>query len=368
MNNDNVLIGKRRPGNGAGGNFGEFFYLKSGINTKVDNIYRILPPVHSLAQHGKYAKYHAIHKNLRGTPSEKNNKGAYFPFACIQEKDKNGIITRHCPLCDRVFELDAQLKLAKDQGASKDQMQDFRMAQIMPIQSDKKYYLNVVNQENKIGVLPITYTMFQALEHLMAEFDSKGIDLTGQEAPFLNFTVTQKYKGDQDAVHKVDAFLAPSTDGSFRYVSHAMTPDFIERMRTEARDLTKLFREIDVESLAALAVGDGVTRAGIIDRIISASEEAKGTAGAPMTATIPGTTAMAVSNVEIKNGQVHVHTPADLLVAASNTVNQTVSATPTQSPNTLAAAAVTAPAPATPKPAKILTDAEFMNMFAPKQG
>jgi hypothetical protein len=304
---------------------------------------------------------------MRGSPTEKSPKGTYYPFLCIQEK-KKGLITRHCPLCDKVAELEAQLKVATDKGASKDQIKDFRTAQIMPIQADKKYYLNVINQEGKIGVLTISYTMFQDLEMRMKENDAKGIDLTGLDAPFLNFTVTKKYKGDQDAIHKADVYLQRGNDGRYGEIIHTLTPEIVNRLRTEARDLGKLFREIPVEAMAQLAAGDTLTRTGIIDRLIATSEPKRDTVheesedrpqGGALTTNLPGVNAMAVSNVEIKNGSLNVHTPSDLI----NGMARAAQPNPTAAP---ASAPASQPTPQAASKGGGLTDAEFMSMFGTK--
>lgn len=361
MNNE-TLIGKRRPA-GNNGNYGKWFYLEANK----DNIFRVLPPVHSLAAQGAYAKFHATHRWIRGTDGKPSK-----PFLCVEERDfKAKMTTRHCPLCDRVFELESMLKTGLDAGqVSKEQAQELRAAQIGPIKVDKKYYINVVNQEGNIGVLSISITMYKALEALFKQYDAKGTDLTGAEAPFLNFQVLTAYKGDPKPIHKVDVYLQPTADGGYRPVNHQLTADVINRMQTEARDLNNLFKSIDIESISTLAAADPKVRAEIIDRLFAAGEktqEVEEDDPSMLDATIPGTNARAVAGITANAAGISVQAPVDLFKTAAMPVQ------PVQSPAVSQAQASKVPPPnataGTAKPASAgLSNAEFMNLFAPKQG
>jgi hypothetical protein len=267
----------------------KWFYIKDNV----DNIYRVLPPLFSLAESGKYAQWHAIHRGLRGTD------GFQKSFVCPEETDrKTRLVTRRCPLCDKARELEAQVTLAKDKGASKDQLLKMRLELIMPVQSERKYYLNVVNQENQIGVLSISSRMFNSLRAECEDQDKKGIDLTGKDGQFMNFKKQTKYKGDKDAVHSAGVYFAQSPDGAYRPVVHSLTTEFIERLRTEATDLPHLFRSISDEEAEALASASATDRPLVLDRVFARQERDTSALESSQT-TIPGTSAVAVNRLHI---------------------------------------------------------------------
>jgi len=289
MSNDNFKIGVASHGKTNFQGRTKFFYIKDNE----DNVYRVLPPLFSLAEHGRYAKWYAVHRGLRGTD------GRQKAFMCLEETEqKTRLITRHCPLCDLTRDLEAQVKLAKDKGATKDQLQNFRIKMIMPVQSERKYYINVVNQDNQIGVLPISSRMFNGLRALCEEEDKKGRDITGRDGLFLNFKKQTKYKGDKDAVHSVGLFLQSSTDGSYRPVIHQLTTEFVERLKTEAADLNELFKSLTQEEVAALAAAPDVERPKLIDRVFAAPERQTNQLNPGETA-IGNTTAVAVTRLEM---------------------------------------------------------------------
>ena len=298
---DNFEIGKSKYGNSK--NFGEgktWFYLKD--NT--DNVYRVLPAMFGLARTGQYAKWYAIHRGLRGT----NNR--QYPFLCIEEADrKTNTITRQCPICNKVSELEGKLELAKKSGTvTSEQVKEFNLSQIWPLSQERKYYLNVVNLEGKIGLLAIGSKMFKSLEATCIKWEGQGYDITGTQGVYVNFRVAKAYKGDKEAVHTADVYMQSSPDGSFRPLTHEITPDFVNQLKNDASDLTALFKEIPVEAMALLADAPSIERSKLIDKIFAVPDK-KETATGIMNAHVPGTDATMVGRAEIENGQVAVKMP-----------------------------------------------------------
>lgn len=299
MNNNQVQIGKAnydKNSGGFGGGFGWFY-----IEDNKPNIYRVLPPLKSLAQYGKTAKYYRIHRGLRGSD------GKQKPFQCIEESDyKTKIISVHCPLCDRVRELEANLEQAKAAGATKEQQQEMRNKMIFPLQNEGKYYLNVVNQEGKMGVLSIGSKHHQAYTALAKEMEQKGFDVTGMQGIFLNFKKTTQYKGDKNAVLQVEPFLALQSDQSYRFVTHELTQEVINRLDKETADLGNLFKTLSPEQIATILSYEGEARAKYMDMLFEAPEkvQAQETQGS-----VPGTNAQLVSNVTSTQSGFQVNTP-----------------------------------------------------------
>jgi hypothetical protein len=213
--------------------------------------------------------------------------------------------------------------------------------------------------------------MYQDLQNTLKEWDKKGFDLTGQKGAFLNFTVSKKFKGDKDAVHKVVPFTQVNKDGTFSLVSHEITPDMIERLKTDSRDLSKLFRGLSDEDVAMLASTDGLERSQIIDRLFASQENSEdvepetmakqqkeaseGLSASRLEARIPGTSARAVTNVEINETGIRTNTPTDFLGMSgkANTLEKNeIPASPQTSSKS--------------KNAASMSDEEFMAMFKSK--
>lgn len=375
-----------------------------------DNVYRVLPPMFSQARTGKYGVYHQIHRGIRGTD------GKQRAFHCPEETDrKTKLITKHCALCDRVRELEAQLKEAGAKGASKEQMKDFRVKYIMPIQNERKYYLNAVNQANDLVVLTIGSKHFQALKAKCDEYDKKGTDIVGQLGYFLNFKKLTQFKGDKQAVLQVEMYIQ-DINGAPSYATHQITAEFVEKLKTGAADLGgTLFKDLSDNEISTLAAMDDAGRSKLIDTLFARPDAGL----APTTTSIPGTSAVQVSQSTLgasglqQTGLGQIPSQAQLggtqPLAPTPTVSAPVAlapasvAAPVATPppgvnpfappiNAMPAATTPAPALTTPAPSapltaaplqaaplqaaplqanplqtgvKVLSDAEFANMFAP---
>lgn len=289
MNNPTPIIigkssyGKQSRGFGGGTNW---FYIEDNK----DNIFRVLPAMKSLAASGRYAKFYRTHRGFRGTD------GKQKPFICVEESDfKTKRIKVHCPICDRVAELEGMIQDYIQRGATKEQISEFRNKNIFPIQNEGKYYLNVINQEGKIGVLNIGAKMFNALDALGKQYDAKGSDITGMEGIFLNFKKSTKFKGDRDAVFQVEPFLNPQPDGSFRFVSHSITVEISNRLGPEAADLGVMFKVLSSEQMATIISLEGESRSEYMDTLFVAPEQSE----ARLSSIMPGSNVQAVSRVEI---------------------------------------------------------------------
>jgi hypothetical protein len=261
--------------------FGKATYGRTGghgwgyIEDNKDNVYRVLPPVKSLMAKGQYAKYYRTHRGFRGTD------GKQKPFQCIEEFNfKQKLITKHCPICDIVADLEAEVKTFPSKGATAEQIRDYRNKNIFPFQAEGKYYLNVVNQENKIMVLGIGSKMFKSLEMLAQEQEKKGRDICGLEGLFLNFKKQSAYKGDNKAVHSVGLYVLETATGP-QYVPHVIDATFAARVPTEAADLGNLFKILNVEQIAQIIQLQGDDRAKYMDVLFAGEPATPAEASSP---------------------------------------------------------------------------------------
>lgn len=280
----------------------EYFKLEGGK----DNVYRVLPPIFSLADQGKWAQYHATH-------SIWIDKRPYH-FACIEERDRDKNIIVECPFCAQRRAAEAKLETVKA-NLTKEQIEAFTKAHIDPFKVDKKFYLNVINQANVPGLLDLGVKAFEALRGLLKGFyDKNGIDATSaNNGYFLNFKKNQAYKGDRNTTYSVEFYQNAHRDDHgnivVRYVNHTITPELINEMSVKSKDLATLFTRIskaEIEMLVnAVRANDLVNLKALCERVFSRSSKAVPS----VNTSIPGTTATAVNSI-VQNGSDFVVQPA----------------------------------------------------------
>lgn len=299
---------------GGGGGFTkkEYFWLKANEN----NLYRVLPPLFSLADRGQYAKYHASHKVviIDAPPAGSNDKGKYnvYQFLCVEKTDsKTKLIQNHCPFCDQARAAKATHEDAKQRGAGKEQLKEFYDKQISPFEAEKKFYINAVNLENKVGLLPLGIKNFKALQDRLkdVQINYGGLDATGVNGLFLNFKKTQKFKGDRDTVYTVDLAMDTSMvngQPQMQLKTHVLTTDFIETVRTSARDLGELYKSVSPEEMMHIIQATPETKKQLLDKLFGRGEKV----GNPTTSHMNGVTGVeVVTRMDLAGGNMTLHTP-----------------------------------------------------------
>lgn len=292
----------------------EYFGLKPNEN----NLFRVLPPLFSLADKGQYAKYYATHKIwLQDAPaagSTERGKSHIYQFHCLEKTDqKTKLIIFHCPFCDTQRKNQAVYDDAKNKGAGKEQLQEFRDKHVAPFEKEKKFYVNAVSLENKVGMLPLGIKAFKALQERLLDIQKNygGMDATGVNGLFLNFKKTQKFKGDRDTVYTVDAATDTTLVNGMPQLQlkpHTLTTDFIETMRTQARDLGALFTSITSEEMGHIlqSMSSSIAdRVALLDKIFQRGQKTNMTTGH----NVGSTGVEVVSRIEMKNGDVKVLSP-----------------------------------------------------------
>ena len=378
---NNFLIGTTRTNPGHAGL--KFFFLKPG-----NNLFRVLPPMFSLAADGAVSKWWSCHRGFR------NTQGKQKTFACIEEKDhKTKTIRVRCPICDAAKQVEMMLEKAKQNGATKEQLSQANQTQLAPLQAEKRFWLNVIDVDGQIGLLSINYKHHELVKNLLNTQFAAGFDPTGMNGCYLNFTKVQAYKGDPQTAYGVALAVEQSMQNGVLNQTvkmHTLTPEIIERVKVESRDLTKLFPALTGEQMAILIQLSGVDQQKALETFLSGPEKTDVPPTTPNTISIPGTTAQACVAPVVNNGQLGLaafgSTPQGMPVVQQNTPPQTPAAfTVPQQPNaftapqqpvapapvfTMPQAAPAAPAApigvAAPAQAPApLSDADFIKMFQP---
>lgn len=353
--------------NFSGGAKREWFSLKANEQ----NLFRVLPPLFSMAEKGQYAKYYASHSIwFKSKPEEKARP---YHFQCIEKVNKETkLIDNHCPFCDQYRANKAQYDAGKERGIPKEQLDAYNKSHVYPFQVEKKFYVNAVNTDNVVGLMPVGIKAFRALQDRLMDIRAQyqGLDATGMDGVFLNFKKTQKFKGDRDTVYTVDtATETVNVNGQFQTTlkMHSLTEKFISYLEQSARDLGSLFKEIGSEDMKALLSASDENKGILLERLFSRSESYT------QETTIGGTNAVSVNTVSVNHDGVKISSPESQVAPAPVTFAPPPSAAsfapPAAAPAVSAAPNLSAaPAPMTPAPVAsgTISDDEFLKAFMSK--
>lgn len=270
-----------------------------GIEAGKDNEYRILPPLFSLADKGKYAQYTSVHKVWFKDPAFPNGKARPYSFNCIKKVNKNKEVEVSCPYCARHDAAKLKYDAGKAQGATAEQLKEFNVKEVQPYQTEQKFLVNAVNAAGKVGLLPLGIKAFQALQAELVSAKTKlGVDATGMEGLYFNFSKTQKFKGDRDTVYGVQ-LAQEATKGADGRINtslkqHFITESFIGVIKAGARDLTEVFKDITVDQMGQLMSMTEETKKATIEAVFGKFER-RDQSAAPAAATeVPWSTAPVV--------------------------------------------------------------------------
>lgn len=220
------------------------FYLQNG-----SNMFRVLPPVKTLAEKNKIAQYWSIIW-LTDTQNRKR------PVSSVLRKQK-GEILQDDPVLTRYEQMQAELNAAMQSGAPEVQIQVLKenIKRIMP----KKFYaVNVLSASGELGVLELPYTSYQNFENRLRELYAQGIDAVGVGADkgiFFDFKRLKDERGK--TVYPVDVATKTTKDqsGNFvvTYIRSPLSEEEAASLASRAEDLTQLFTEYSYEAMQALA-------------------------------------------------------------------------------------------------------------------
>ncbi len=227
------------------------------------NVYRVFPPLFSLADAGAMTYFHKTH-----TIWLTSKTGKQYPqtFKCLQRK-KDKVVTHECPFCTLAEKYQATYDAGKkildgmpeseSKEVQKKQLNEFLKTKIWSTQSKGNNYLNVVGLEGKIGVLRISYKQYEALKARVADLATNWkTDATGMTGVFLNFTKASPYKGSKDVTFAVDAWMesvvGPNGMPQMSFKYHQLTPEVIAQMTKDCEDLRLLYSDISFEDAAEL--------------------------------------------------------------------------------------------------------------------
>lgn len=273
------------------------FRLKDG-----SNIYRILPPLGTLAADGIWAVYDSIHWGYKGTKGHK-------PFKCIQKKDfKTKMVKVQCPECDKIAEYKSRLEdetaRLKASGKTKEEIDEFLKPLADWLYShnlDKKWYMNAMDKDGQLGRLAIPHKMYSQLQELITDIvTKKGVDPIAVDGGVW-FDFIRSGKG-RDTTHRV-AIVEQNEVINGRVMSTykpaPLTQDVLNRLGAEAWDLKNAVRVLNYDEINRIVSSGGDEE--VVDGVFGNGEITKADEEEPES-DVATTAAPVPSTVKLANG------------------------------------------------------------------
>jgi hypothetical protein len=236
--------------NYEGSNKKNRFKIKDG-----NNVYRILPPMGSLAKKGKWSQYWSVVWGYQ------NAAGKNRPFADCRVVNFN---TKMVEVESEAFLRSQKLKKAFEDlkfklknGEPVDPKLLEKSEQLKDRYNiENKHYVNVVNLQGEIGLLKLGAKAKKLLEAEIKKLIAKGVDpLSLDNGRFFN--IFREGRGN-DTVYQVTEYKeSVMMNGQEVDVPkvHKMDEAFISRLQTEAFDLGKLYVIPTAEQVKAIVEG-----------------------------------------------------------------------------------------------------------------
>lgn len=207
-----------------------------------DNVYRILPPMGSLAKRGLWSVYYEVQWGFRGT----NGKNRPFQDCRVVNRKTKMVEVESSAYLYRQFLIKQKDKIKElvSQGkASKEQLKD-ALEMMKKYNLEARHYLNVVNLKGEIGRLKINNKFKKALDAEISKYKNKynehplvlGDGMTGVYFNFNRYNDTGRI---QDYVFSVSLYRDAGDSETGK--THTMDKAFINRLDSEASDLSTLF-------------------------------------------------------------------------------------------------------------------------------
>lgn len=307
MSDEEFFIGEAVLGNKKTFEKKSNFFLEKG-----DNFYRILPAVRSLAKDGIWAKYWRIHF-VTGAKRKQDGSPVKYPVVCVEKSDyKTKVISQHCPLCEIAYEAQKEYNFLEQSGkASKAELSAFKKNRIQAFEPNGKYYVNAVNSDGKIGVLGLPKTAKDSFEALWDKLkNEESINPIGINGIYVNFI--RRVNDAGRTTYSCEAMMVPSKENPRLkgYKEHTIDAAFVEKLKKDSVDLTKVYTPISLEDLQAIGSASNEDRGAIADSVL-AKGRIENKQVAALETNIPGTGATGIARIELNTAtsQLKVTTP-----------------------------------------------------------
>lgn len=237
----------------AGSDFEEKSYnkIKNFKFNAGNNVYRILPALWSLAkeQRKPYSKYWKTHWGFVDTEGKK------MPVVCTERKNANKEIIEPCAICDVLAQRTAFIDANRGK-VSEEKLEAAMEQQVEPYKSKGYYFAWAVDLKGDIGLLQMSKTVHDQFFELGRDEKAKrGITLNGTTGFFVN--VAKTGQGKFGTKYQVTMYREPDPKNPMTDTikSHELDEAFIQKIKTETRDLNLIYTPLspaDTSTLASL--------------------------------------------------------------------------------------------------------------------
>lgn len=222
-----------------------YFNLEKG-----DNVFRILPPLGNLAQAGHWSKYWSIHWGYKDT------KGKNRPFQSPEIKNHNTKMievvdaakVRVDAMSARRDQLSRELKAAVDsRNVAETKRLNDELNQLKELlkqyRLEKRYFLNAMTLDGKIGLLKIPHKAKVALDEEIKKLRSKGVNPLGvNDGRFFVFSNVGMGTDTTYSVRVYEETIDVAGIGQVKKeMAHSLSNDVLTRLSTEAFELDKVY-------------------------------------------------------------------------------------------------------------------------------
>lgn len=218
-----------------------YFSFKKNQNTF---ILRVLPPMGSLADSGKWSIYHRVEFGYTGTD------GKLRPFLSPRVVNYGGMVEVESETHKRRESIKSQQATAKKNGNAALVEQCTKMLQ--KYNQDAKHHMNVVDLQGNVGLFKIGHKGFQALKAEVDRLRSEGIDPIGVDNG--RFFVFSRSGAGRDTLYTVNEYKQkqeiPTGTGKVTAMvdfPHAITESIMLKLSTDAFELDKIYPTVTPE-------------------------------------------------------------------------------------------------------------------------
>ena len=222
-----------------------------------DNIYRILPPMGSLAKAGRWSQYWSV---VWGYTNAQNKSVPFSDCRVTNFRTKMVEVESDAYLkAERIKAMLAGMKEAIKRGEQVNEKEMERAEKLVEKYNiDNKHYINAVNLKCEIGLLKIGAKAKQLIEEEIKKLMSKGIDpLSIDNGRYFNIFRSGKGFNTvyQVTIYKEQRQMENGEIAEFAKV-HKMDEAFISRLESEAFDLGTLYSRPTPEQVSRIVNGE----------------------------------------------------------------------------------------------------------------
>lgn len=261
-----VIVGKANLNGSSTGTGDRATYYRLGHKTPQDRtlVMRLGPPIGAAAQNGVWRRFIKMHFGYSIPVTTKTGERRNIPqtFVCLEETNRDGLITQECPECNEVRlqkeKLEQVTEELKKQGRTPEEIEaavKHKKAWLKEHNLDKKWYLLAKDPSHKWGVLTISYSCMKLLKEELENLEAKGMDPLGVEkGVWIRFTRSGTNFNEIKDLPKVE--MEDAGEGNFRIKFDTFTDSDYQQLG-RLPELHTIGRVLTYDQVQQLVVSGG---------------------------------------------------------------------------------------------------------------